>query len=169
MLRTILSLGLVLPLLAGAVNQCDIGNIDDLVVTYDVSVTNAAADPVTVTITAPDASRTAVIGPGDSVTLTTFASGELAVTAGPPPGPEVVRRLKEISDRVVSGAFDPIEALALQKVIAEAVRDRVGPAALIADAGCATTLQPDKEGHGVDVRYTVGANAETWVIEGPGC
>jgi hypothetical protein len=169
MLRSILSLALILPLLGAAAEQCDIGDIGDFVVTYDVSVTNAAADPVTVTIRTPDASRNAVVAPGATVALTTFASGELAVTAGPPPGPEVARRLKEISDQVVSGFLAPIEALTLQQTIADAFRERIGPAALIADAGCATTLGPDKNGKGVDVHYTVGAGTESWVLEGPGC
>lgn len=169
MLRSIMALGLVLPLIATGAEQCDIGDIGDVVVTFDVSVTNGAADPVSVTVSTPDVSRNAVLRPGASITLTTFSPGELIVTAGPAPGPEAIRRLKEISDRVVSEAMDPAEAVVMQQAIAAIIRERVGAAALIADEGCSMDLQPDKEGRGVDVRYTIGANAESWVIEGPGC
>jgi hypothetical protein len=101
-------LGALILLLSILVQDCDV-SLFDLVISYEVNVQNAGTQPAFVHVSLSDLSRGASLGPGHSVSVTSFAGGKYKVLVTP---------------------FDPAENKALVKQVADLDAKLADPSAL---------------------------------------
>ena len=93
-----LKLVLALLLLVGLGARCD--PLSDVVVSYDITVTNAGPGDAIVGISGRDVKRRAVVPAGTSVTAQSFAGGSVLISASPVAG--VLAQMKFRRDQIAA-------------------------------------------------------------------
>lgn len=151
-----------------AADDCtiDLGNLEDLVVTYDVSVTNNGPDNALVLMIGKDIRRRALVPPGGTVTATSFAGGDMLLSVSPTT--EYIDALKQRRDAVIAKlSAKPLDLAASLSITNElsilgsTIRDYEsrGHGSL-----CSVTLKPNDKGKGIDVHATTSFEQDKWTL-----
>ena len=142
--RLILALVLAAAILVQGCGGLSLGDLDQYVVTWKVSVFNEGADPAAITLSVADKVQTQTVAPGKSFYITSF------------------QRYLELSPRLTFAVFsheDPVKLQADINAVLAASKE-AEPLAAVGGGECAGSL-PDPSGDTLDIQASQD-NLGTW-------
>jgi hypothetical protein len=171
-MRRMLILAAMAPLLAAAPKSCNIADIGDYVVTFDISVTDRATAPVLVSISGPDVQRRSLLQPGATISVMSFSPGTVDVSVqaqDPGIARQLLQKGKELEEALTSKVLDPVAAAAIQQKVDGTLQQYLGAPPDTLGTSCTIDLSPD-HGKGIDVSYVADMSADGhWILLGPRC
>ena len=152
--------------------ECDIGNLMDLVVTFDVTVKNASARTGFVRIELADVARGSFVKPGKSVSVTSFGGGKFTIIVldyDPATNAALVKLKSDLEAKLANpSGLSPAEAKALAEQL-KTTEDQLVRRTEFAAAGVATcsgTLKPGDPPRDQSVAATATSRGVTWGLQG---
>jgi hypothetical protein len=153
----ILKVGLALLIILGGKScNIDFGNLDELVVTYDITVANQGPGPAIVAIYGKDVKRRAIVAAGTSVTATSFAGGSVLISVSP--ATDYLALLKARRDEIVANLnnkpLDLGKSLEVYRQLEVVNQQILSYQNEQHGSLCSVELKTDSKGKGVDVSAT---------------
>jgi hypothetical protein len=162
-----LRLGLVLLVIFGG-RQCDftVGNLGDLVVTYDITVVNSSAAPAIVGIYGGDVKRRAVVTAGTSVTATSFKGGSVLISVSP--AEDVLAHMKarrdQIAAKVDAKPLDLSKSIEIYNQLNQVNAEIRSFESEQHGSLCTVALKTDSKGKGVNVSFTATIEGSRFIL-----
>jgi hypothetical protein len=163
--RLTLVLALVAAILVQGCGGLSLGDLDQYVVTWKVSVINEGSDPAAITLAVADKVQTQTVKPGGSFYITSFKGGPWHVTIADATKRRafLFQRYLELSPRLTFAVFSHEDPVKLQADINAvlAASEQTEPLAAVGGGECAGSL-PDPSGDSLDIQASQG-NLGGWV------
>jgi hypothetical protein len=162
-----LKLGLALLVIFGG-QQChfDINNLDDLVVSYEITVVNSSTADAVVGIFGKDVKRRAIVTAGSGETATSFGGGSVLISVSP--AQDVLAQMKARRDEVAAkldakpldlaksiGIYDQLNQINAQIRAYESEQH---------GSLCSVELKTDSKGKGMNVSVTATYDGSRFVL-----